>query len=325
MLDVLAAGPFTTVQDLGRPGLRRHGVSVGGAMDVLALRVANLLVGEDAGAACIETAGLPMRARLDRTALIAVTGAASQVSIDGVAIPTYFSCLVEAGQEIEIGTARQGMWSYLAVSGGIAVPTVLGARSTDLKGGYGGIENGRALRPGDSLTLGASPIRPSPLHKRGGFGVLPPARITDPEGHTILRIIPGREYGEFDETQQARFWGELWTVSNSSNRQGYGLQGPKLAPRAPLNLASYGLIPGVVQIPPAGEPVIQLAEANTCGGYPRMGTIIAPDLSALVQVAPGGKLRMQQATRDEAIAARQTTQTYLVRVTETVRNALQWT
>ncbi|WP_427030073.1 biotin-dependent carboxyltransferase family protein [Halomonas sp. H2] len=325
MLDILAAGPFATVQDLGRPGLRGQGVSVGGAMDSLALRVANLLVGEDPGAAGIETTGLPLRVRVGRAALIAVTGAVSRVSVDGVAIPTYTSCLVEAGQVIEVGPAQQGTWSYLAVSGGIEVPSVLGARSTDLKGGYGGIENGRALRPGDSLTLGASPIDPAPLHKRGGFGVLPPPRLTDPEGHTILRIIPGREYGEFDETQQARFWGELWTISNSSNRQGYGLQGRKLSPKTPLNLASYGLIPGVVQIPPAGEPVIQLAEANTCGGYPRMGTIIAPDLSALVQVAVGGKLRMQRITRDEAIAARQATQTYLAHVTETLRSALKWT
>lgn len=306
MIEVLAAGPVTSVQDLGRTAFRAMGVGVSGAMDRLALRGANLLAGNGPGDACIETAVVPFRVRFAETVRFAVAGAPSPVRLDGVALPSFWSAVAEAGQVLEIDPSRVGMWTYLAAAGGLDVPLVMGSRSTDLKGRYGG-HGGRALAPGDRLGGLATGAVPDP---RGAFGVAPPpGRSAD--GVTLVRAMPAREHDRFGAEAQAAFWASAWVVQPESNRIGYRLAGPVLEPLEPMNLLSHGLIPGVVQVPPVGQPVVQLSEANTCGGYPKMAVVIGADLRLIAQTRPGRSLRFVRTTRAEALAAAAADMSYL--------------
>lgn len=317
-MDILAAGPVTSVQDLGRTRYRAMGVGEAGAMDRLSMRVANLLVGNAAGEACIETALAGLRIRFTRTVRFAVAGAPTRVRLDGASLPSFWSALAEAGQVVELDPSPYGMWSYLAVAGGIDVPSVLGSRSTDLKGRYGGHE-GRALAAGDRLGLGALPD-PQVLGGRpGGFGVEPPRGVADGSAVTTVRAIPAREAAFFGPEARSAFWTVDWTVQPGSNRIGYQLAGPTLEPVDPLNLLSYGLIPGVVQIPPAGQPVVQLSDGNTCGGYPKMAVVVGADLRLLAQTRLGRAVRFVETVADDAVRALADDERYLAQVGREVR------
>lgn len=306
MIEILAAGPVTSVQDLGRVEFRAMGVGVSGAMDRLSLQTGNLLVANAPGDACIETAVFPLRVRFATSVRFAVTGAPAPMRLDGAAVPSFWSRVAGSGQVLEIDPSPVGMWSYLAVAGGFDVPLVMGSRSTDLKGRYGG-HGGRALTAGDRLggrAAGATHDR------RGSFGVVPPPTRSE-GGVTLVRALPAREYPCFGAAAQAAFWTADWVVQPESNRIGYRLAGPVLEPLEPLNLLSHGLIPGVVQVPPAGQPMVQLSEANTCGGYPKMAVVIGADLRLLAQTRPGKRLRFVQTTQADALAAAAVDRTYL--------------
>ncbi len=316
MMEVLRAGPLATVQDLGRRGLRALGVGTAGAMDELALRVANILVGNDPGAACVETALLPLGVRFDRRVRVAVTGAVDGTRLGDLDLPPYWTTIADAGVALELPPARDGTWGYLAVEGGIDVPEMMGSRSTDLKGGFGG-HLGRSLTAGDRLPVGGPRGGACIAGGRGGigFGVSPPhggAKV-------VLRAIPAKEHASFDDRSRTSFWTAGWTVAKDSNRIGYRLAGPALATTSPLELQSHGIVPGVVQVPPSGQPVVQLSDANTCGGYPKMAVVIGPDLRRLAQVRPGGTVRFREVTRAEASAAIAADRAYLADVAVAAR------
>ncbi|KAA2213033.1 biotin-dependent carboxyltransferase family protein [Pseudoroseomonas oryzae] len=319
MIEILAATPLSSVQDLGRSGVRRYGIGVSGAMDPMALSAANLLLGNERGAAGIEITASPLRLRFLADTAFSLCGADGAATLDGLPLPPFWAMAARAGQELSVRAPRAGMRAYLAVAGGIDVPVVMGSRSTDLKTGFGGHE-GRGLAAGDRLPIG-TPAAP-PRIPEGGFGVAPPAGMPLSEADTTeVRVIRAAQYGRFPEAAHETFWSTAWTLRPDSNRMGFRLAGPALIPVERVELLSHGILPGVVQVPPAGEPMIQLNDANTCGGYPKMGVVIGADLWRLGQLRLGGGLRFAEATREEALAARAANEAYLAGVSRASRLA----
>ena len=304
MIRVVQTGPFATIQDLGRNTAIAEGIGPSGAMDRLSLRRGNRLVGNPDSAAGIEFTGAPLKIEIGRDALIAVTGADGVLTRNVTPLPSDWAEPVCEGDLIEALPSPSGMWRYVAISGGLDVPEILGSRSTDLKNGFGGVEAGRALRQGDLLPLGFEDPEMDTWRQMvrhwGGIGAKAPDTSS---AAPAIRIMVAREYDAFTSKAQAEVWTADWQVGPKSNRQGYRMAGPVLRTEPPLSLLSYGLIPGTIQVPQAGQPIVQLAEANTCGGYPRLGVVIEADLGRLAQVRPGQSLRFRRVSRNEAFSA----------------------
>ena len=326
MIEILACGPLSTVQDIGRVGSLRYGVGTAGAMDRLALQVGNLLVGNPVTAAGIEVPVLPFRVRFVQDTDFAVTGAGAGADLDGVALAPWWTRRARAGQVLTLGADgqgfRSGARSYLLVAGGVDVPVVLGSRSTQLRGQFGGYQ-GRALAPGDVLPGHAAPALQ--CHADAGFGVLPPALALPDSAFFVaqgastrpvaaLRVVPAAEYGNFDAPSVRAFWGTDWKISAQSDRYGYRLSGVPLVLREPIETRSHGIVPGVVQVPHNGQPIIQMRDAQPSGGYPKMGTVIEADLWRLGQARAGSYIRFVPCSYQEAVSALQPVQDYLERV-----------
>lgn len=292
MIEILTTGLPNTIQDQGRPGRLASGISHGGAMDKTALAVGNLLVGNGADAAGIEIALFPFRLRAHADTVIAVTGADCPILIGDRPCPVWWASRLRAGDTLAVEAPRVGARSYAAFAGGIDVPPALGSRATDAKGRFGGLD-GRGLSRGDQLALG--PARPAPAWPEGGVGAALDERRAMAgwtEGMPIeLRVLPAAEFDLFTRQSLADFTATGWLVTNEANRMGYRLGGNALALNKPVELLSHGIVPGTVQVPPSGQPIIQLADANTCGGYPKIATVIEADLWRLAQAPVGSMLR----------------------------------
>lgn len=297
MIEILSSGALNSVQDRGRRGLLSSGVSRSGAMDSVALDAANALIGNERDAAAIEVAAFPFRLRFEVATTVAVTGAIAEARLAGRRLPPWWATEVQAGDELVIDPPTRGARVYVAVGGGVDVPLLLGARATDLKSGYGGHE-GRGLKRGDRLALGP---RPSGRLPACGIGALPPPGRSDASGP--LRVLPAAEWSDFSEEASHLFVSVGWLVTAEADRQGCRFDGPELERERRHELLSHGIVPGTVQVPPSGRPIVQLAEANTCGGYPKIATVIEPDLWRLGQAMPGDELRFAVVSRDEALAA----------------------
>lgn len=302
MLRILRAGIYTTVQDLGRHCFRQLGVSQGGALDIPSLKIANLLVGNPVEAAGLEITLGQFSAEFTAAGWLALTGAECHAQLDGKALWTGWRYPVKKGQQITLQLPKRGMRSYLALSGGIAVPTMLGSRSTDLKAGFGGWQ-GRPLKEGDLLPLGKP--HSLPVNSIGVKQLLFSNRI---------RVLPGPEYDEFSEDAQHNFWRTAWQLSPQSNRMGYRLQSSSVLTRTTeREMLSHGLLPGVVQVPHNGQPIVLMADAQTTGGYPRIACVIEADLYHLAQIRLGDIIHFipctlataQQANAEQALFMQQ--------------------
>ncbi|YCI80593.1 biotin-dependent carboxyltransferase family protein [Enterobacteriaceae bacterium] len=292
MLRIIRAGIHTSVQDGGRHGLRQSGISRCGALDVPALRIANLLVGNDANDAALEITLGQCEIEFTQPGWFALTGAGCDATLDGGAVWTGWRLPVNAGQRLTLSLPRRGMRSYLAVAGGLDVPEVMGSRSTDLKAGIGGLE-GRLLKAGDRLG-----VRASSRHFREARGV------KQMLFGNRLRTLPGPEYHEFSPQAQAMLWRTPWHLSPDSNRMGYRLQGQRLERTTDREMLSHGLLPGVIQVPHNGQPIVLMNDAQTTGGYPRIAFVIEADLWHLAQIRPGEPIHFMQCTHEQALAAR---------------------
>lgn len=315
MIEIEQSASLNTIQDLGRPAWRHLGVSVSGAMDPLALRAGNTLLGNEENAAAIEVQMFPFRVRFLADTWIALTGADCRARLDGAALPAWWGCAVRKGQQLELRFPRRGARGYLCVAGGIDVPQVLGSRSTALRGGFGGLE-GRPLQRGDVLACGRWQGAPLPA---SGIGIEPPEVALsaffprNAQGDAQIRAIPASEYPLF-AADAPRFWSQAWKISLHSNRTGYRLAGEPILPAETVEMRSYGLIPGIVQVPPAGEPIIQLSDANTAGGYPKIACVIEEDLWRLGQLQAGQSIQLVQGDTRTAIAVRQAIERWLQRL-----------
>lgn len=310
MIEIISPGVMASVQDLGRPGWRNLGVGSSGAMDALALRIGNMMVGNPQDLAGVEFTLGGLRLRFQHDALFALTGADARATLDGVPVPAWWVRRACAGQILDAQMAGRGMRSYLAVAGGVDVAPLMGSRATDLKGGFGGVE-GRALQAGDLLSVvEVEPPRIGPC----GFGLDAGRLDLLPEAEPEIRFIPAKEWAIHGPARQERFVSSAWVLHPDSNRMGYRLSGPEMRRDEPLELLSHGILPGTIQLPPGGQPVIQLNDANTCGGYPKLGVVIEPDLSALAQVRLGATIRFRAVSRDDALATRAAREGFVTRL-----------
>ena len=314
MLEVLATPPLNSVQDLARPGHRGIGLCQGGAMDDLALSLANAMVGNPSAAAGIEIQTFPLRLRATTEHLVAVTGAVCRLRHQGNSLPCCWALRLGEGEELVIERPARGARAYLGVAGGIDVAPVLGSRSTDFKHGFGGF-HGRHLRAGDVLPVGAAPE----AARAGDFGIVPPllalAADEDADADRLpVRVVAGPEHDEFDDASQSAFWTGDWAVTSMSDRMGSRLSGSKLRLAEHREMRSVGILPGVVQVPPSGDPLIQLRDANAAGGYPRIGVVIRADLWRVAQARPGTAIRFRRVSREEAVQAEHRKRDYIAQV-----------
>ncbi|RQO52892.1 allophanate hydrolase [Variovorax sp. KBW07] len=321
MILVSKPGLLASVQDLGRHGHRQLGICPGGALDVLALTLANRLVGNPDGAAGLELTMGGCELRFEADTRIALTGDDFSAMLDGVPLWPCWSVPVAAGQTLKLtganasGRKKAGLRSWLAVAGGIDVPPILGSRSTDLKASFGGHE-GRALRKGDRLALGTSRLDAAQRTRRP-FGLREPdwGREED-DGAIALRVLPGPEFEQFTLAARDLLWGEHWRITPQSNRMGSRLAGAELKRKRGGDMLSSGVIPGTIQVPPSGLPIILMGDAQTTGGYPRIGVVIRADLWKLAQAPLNGKLRLVQVDMAQALAAWAGQQRYLSQVAQ---------
>jgi biotin-dependent carboxylase-like uncharacterized protein len=282
VLTVLASGPLTTVQDRGRPGWASIGVTRSGAADRQAAALANRLVGNDAAAAVLEVTVGGLQVRAGRALLVAVSGAPAPVTVDGRAAPFNAPLTLRSGQVLGLGNPTVGLRSYLAVRGGIGVPPVLGSRSTDTLSGLGPAP----LRPGDVLPVGAL---------AADEPVVDVAPVRAPSSRPVLRVLPGPRRDWLAPAAWTALTAEDWTVSPDSDRVGLRLAGPRLDRARTDELPSEGLVPGAVQVPPDGAPVLFLVDHPVTGGYPVLAVVTTDDLPAAAQLRPGDRVRFRPA------------------------------
>jgi antagonist of KipI len=304
---VARPGFLTTVQDLGRPGFRQAGVTPGGAIDALAMRIANLLVGNEENHAGLEVTLSGLRLRFSDDRCVAWCGGAFEVKVSESLLPAGRVCFVSAGEELSFGHTRSGCRAWLAISGGIDVPPVLGSRSTDLRGAFGGLE-GRVLRKDDRIPLGRLPQRTQERiaglrdKKVTSWGA--PSEWALPgsakDAHE-LRVVRGADWSRFSAEAIESFLSQPFTISPDSDRMGVRLVGSALQRSDEGgDLISEAVTPGTIQVPPGGQPILLMADCQTIGGYPKLAHMITVDLPIAAQLRPGDRVRFHEVSMAEA-------------------------
>ncbi|WP_028552230.1 biotin-dependent carboxyltransferase family protein [Paenibacillus sp. UNC451MF] len=310
-IEVLNPGLLTTVQDEGRFGLRGVGVVTSGAMDRFALHAANLLVGNERGAAVLEMTLTGATLEFREDALVALCGADMDARAEeGPPLPSWRPVLVRSGTVLRCGRALRGARACLAVAGGIAVPAVLGSRSTHVPSRLGGYA-GRALLPGDRLQAGAPSAAAIALAARLAavapgapiaptmWAIAPSARPPYAE-QPAVRVTRGREAEAMTGGSLHSFFTTPYSVTPQSDRMGYRLTGERLEETEPQEMISEAVTMGTVQVPPGGQPIVLMADAQTTGGYPRIAQVAAVDLPLLAQLKPSGAVRFREISIQEA-------------------------
>lgn len=290
-MQVLKPGLLTTVQDAGRQGLARLGIGRSGAMDRPACALANALVCNDVAAPAFEITLRGPVLQFERAAIIAVTGAAIDIRIEGVSLPRWRPLSLPAGSVLHLGGMASGARSYLAIAGGVQAPIFMGSASVDLHAGIGA-----AVNAGDVFALADVPA--CAWSRDGAIVSWPswsaaPAHWFDPASRP-LRFFAGRHFDALDPVSRQRLLEQEFVISNDSNRVGYRLQGSTLALSAAVEMVSEAVDFGCMQLPPGGDPIVLMAEHPTTGGYPRIAQIAAVDLPWLAQQAPGARVRFER-------------------------------
>ena len=291
-IQVEEAGLLTTVQDLGRPGYRRFGVTPGGAMDQQAAVLANTLLGNPPSAAVLECTLSGPSLRFLASTWICLTGADMQATCDSQAVPVGQVFHVDAGQLLSLGYTHNGCRGYIAVQGGVEVPQVMGSASTFLRGGFGGYQ-GRALQQKDQLIIAKTTTRKS----LSEGAQVSPSLTEYMDQKNGIRYLPDNDAGV--ESRQ-QFEKQSFTVSQAADRMGYRLSGapvPQWVDREPL---SSGVCVGTIQLPADGQPIVLMNDCQTTGGYPLLGQVITVDLAKMAQLKPGDTLQFFPVTLEEA-------------------------
>ena len=306
-LKVINPGLSTTVQDLGRPGYFHLGIPIGGAMDRMAMRSANLLVGNDEEAAGLEAVFMGPELEFTSDAVVAVTGADMPIKVDGVEQPNWTSFNVKAGQCLSFDYLKTGARIYIAVAGGIDVPVALGSRSTYPIGALGGFE-GRPIAAGDELPVGKG-------DGKAGLSVPDKLRRGPDASGVELRVLPGLYWHRITERSQRNFFSDEWKVAPEADRMGYRFRGgqnldfverkqPFGAGSDPSNIVDGCYPYGSIQVPGGTEPIVLHRDAVSGGGYFMLGTVIAADMDLIGQLQPHMPTKFVEVSMDQALQAR---------------------
>ncbi len=294
VIQVQEPGLFTTVQDLGREGFGAMGVSASGAADAISLRLGNRMVGNHEGAAGLEMTLLGGMFIFLERALLALTGSDFGATLDGKPVELWSSFEAKAGQTLRLGPTRSGARCYLCVQGGIAVELFLGSASTHILSGLGGHE-GRALRKGDALKIGAER---GAIHERR----LTARALKELQPRKVLRVTEGPQSDWFPESARRLFYESRYRVAEESNRMGIRLEGAIVPVPSGGEMISEGVSLGAIQVPEGGKPIILSVEQQTTGGYPKIANVISADLHSLGQLRPRDEIRFERVDWETARA-----------------------
>ncbi|HFK1458040.1 TPA: biotin-dependent carboxyltransferase family protein [Bacillus cereus] len=305
-VEVLHAGMFTTVQDLGRSHYQQYGIPVGGAMDQSALRMINMLVGNEENEAGLEMTIMGLKLLIKKTTLLAIGGADMEPLLNGERIPLWRPILAEEGSMLCFGKVKSGCRAYVTFAGGIHIDRTMGSKSTYIRAAIGGME-GRMLKKGDYFQLGERSEMAhrfiQDLHKGERIktkwaisGSVRPKYKKYPK----LRVITGFEYDQFTEESKKAFFTKEYKVSNYADRMGYRVEGEVLNRVEEKEILSSPVTFGTIQVPNGGQPIILMVDRQTTGGYPRMGNIISVDLPLLAQLKPGDYVSFENITLEGA-------------------------
>jgi len=303
---VLSPGPCTTVQDLGRFGYQHLGMPVCGALDGFAMQVANLLLGNAADCAVLEMTVIGSQLAVLQEADIALAGANMEIKVNARPVAPWQSIHVTPGDLLNIQTVKSGCRGYLAVTGGIHVPIIMGSRSTHINGKIGGFD-GRPLQKGDIIQHGKGELLKAPRY-------LPAGWIPHHRNQSTLRAVPGPQADHFHEALTTFFKAE-YTLTAASDRMGCRLNGPELMPEAGVkpSIVSEPTMPGSVQVPADHQPIVLLTE-QTIGGYAKIATVISADIQKIAQAVPGDRVQFEKVDLAAAHAAYQEQAEALARI-----------
>lgn len=309
---IIKPGLLTTLQDLGRYGYQKSGMAVSGAMDTLALKIGNLLLGnpvDEVGLECTLTGPVIV---FEENQLIVITGGNLSPKIDVDTVEMWKPLYVPKGSTLSFGKAVGGCRSYLCVYGGFDVPEVLSSRSTYLRAGIGGWE-GRALKANDLLPFKKN--YNGPFKKIGwsaGRNIYPDLSVRS------IRVIKGPEFEQFTPESISSFFNEAFSISSEADRMGYRLSGPSLQRHIAKEMLSAAVTFGTVQVPGQGTPIVLMADHQTTGGYPRIAQVISVDLTLLAQMQPGQQITFELITLEEAQALLLTREQQLKQLRQTI-------
>lgn len=304
-IKVLQPGMLATIQDLGRYGLQKFGVIVGGAMDANSLRIANLLVDNSENEGALEVTLFGTTLLFESDELIAITGGNLQPTIDGVKAPMWRPLLVRKGSVLKFGAAISGCRAYVSFSGGIKIPKAMGSKSTYIRAGIGGFK-GRKMQKNDVFECNKRTksgealfkhlqIKENPL----SWAVHYTPFVTFTKTQTI-RFIKGSEYERFDNDSLKKFFSTPYTITTHADRMGYRLDGESISLKDPFELLSEGVTFGTIQVPSNGQPIILMADRQTTGGYPKIGQVITADLPSLAQMQTNDQIYFKEVTLEDA-------------------------
>lgn len=295
VLKVLDAGPYTTFQDMGRLGYQDVGVPVSGALDRVSARLANVLVGNTAGAAVLEMLlqGMSFEVQAD-SARVALFGCDAALAVSGarqLSVPAGRSVRLVRGDVVKVTSLGRSLCGYIAVQGGFNLPLQLGSASTYVRAGIGGFQ-GRVLRRGDMLPL-----------SRPDVEIRPEKALCAPYDYAFeqpIRVMLGPQDDYFTARAKDNFFSGQYVVSDKADRMGFRLDGPALEHVDSYDLVSDGIVSGAIQVPGSGTPIVLLADAQTTGGYPKIATVISSDIPVLARRRPGAVVKFQQVSLEEA-------------------------
>jgi biotin-dependent carboxylase-like uncharacterized protein len=291
VITILDAGPQTTVQDLGRFGALRYGIPPSGPIDRSAFVLSNRLVGNSDGAAALECTIVGPRFRVDKACALAVTGAEMPVTVNGAQAPRWATLLVAPGALVKLGAAPAGVRAYIAFSGGLDVPLVMGSRSTFLRGKLGGLD-GRALRKGDRIRIAPALLPPELRVSKEA--------LCNYSDEPVIRVVLGPQADRFTPEGIAALLGSRYEMLPQSDRMGARLRGAPVSHARGHDIISDGTALGSIQITGDGQPIVLMVDRQSTGGYTKIATVCSFDIGRVAQVKPGRALRFVAVSVEEA-------------------------
>jgi antagonist of KipI len=307
---IIHPGILTTYQDLGRHGSRRFGIPLSGAMDAIALRAANLLVGNKGTEVGLEVTLMGLKMVALSPMLIAVTGGDLNFTINSEYQPPWRNCRLESGDILHFRSRKSGLRAYLAARGGFKAPTFMGSASVFQRGLMGS-----PLREGDQLEIGNREQRPVPEF------ALPQEYLPKTSDPSLLRVIMGPQEERFTQEGVSHFLNDTYRIKSQSDRMAYRLEGPKINHRGKADIISEPLMPGAIQVPNDGAPIILMVDGQVTGGYAKIANVISADIPVLAQKMPGEQIRFEVVGLDRAYETLERQEQFLLRLGNSLSSA----